>query len=156
MLLRPVLAAASALIVLAGTAGTSSAAPLHLPEHIGSASSRADVAHPAAAQKVYWKWSDESQKTLRLFREARYHRAAKLPRIVVTAVPAKPRRAVILQFQQKGKWLVETRTTTNAKGVATLKLDPYCTNRTWCDGTWTYRIKVGTLFQTLKVTYRGQ
>lgn len=150
MLSRSVLAAASALIVLAGTAGAASAAPV--PELTG----HAGIARPAAAQKVYWKWSDESQTTVRVFREARYHRAANLPRIVVTAVPAKPRRDVILQFQQKGKWLVEAKASTNAKGIATLKLDPYCPSGKWCTGTWNYRIKVGNLIQTLKVTYRGR
>ena len=116
----------------------------------------APTSHVAASQKYFWKWSDGSQKPARVFREARYVRAARLPRLVITAVPAKPARVVFLQFRQKGKWLVEMKTATNAKGVAVLKLDPYCTNRTWCDGTWNYRIKVGTLYQVLRVTYRGR
>jgi hypothetical protein len=121
-----------------------------------SATAAPELAAPTAKQQVFWKWSDGSQKTSRVFREARYNRAGRLPKIIVTAVPAKPRRVVILQFKQKGKWLVERRTSTSTKGVATLTLDPYCTNKTWCDGTWNYRIKVGTLYQVLKVTYVGQ
>jgi len=150
MLSRIVAATAAALVLLsAPIAGAAPAAAAPVRE-LGGASA------PVAKQQVFWRWSDGSQKTTRLFREARYQRAGRLPKLIVTAVPAKPSRAVVLQFQQKGKWLIETTTSTNAKGIATMKLNPYCTNNTWCDGTWTYRIKVGTLYQVVKVTYAGK
>ncbi|MEI6361439.1 MAG: hypothetical protein WCP95_04840 [Actinomycetes bacterium] len=110
-------------------------------------------AAPAAAQKYFWKWSDGSQKTSRLFRQKTWKTQEKMPHLVVTAVPATPAKVVYLQFKQKGKWVVENKVTTDAKGVATISLNPFCSNDTWCDGTWSYRLKIGSLYQNLKIAY---
>lgn len=106
-----------------------------------------------AAQQYFWKWSDGSQKTSRTFKQSQYQSAAKLPKLLVTAQPAKPTRTVYLEFSQKGKWVLESKTKTNSKGVATLSLIPYCDNQKWCSGTWNYRLKVGRSYQNLKLTY---
>ena len=138
-----VTAVLAAVVVL--PAAAASAAPLSAPAH-------AVTALPAA-QQYFWKWSDGSHKTSRTFKKSTYHAQAGLPHLVVTAQPAKPSRVVYLQFKQKGKWIVENKVTTNSKGVATIDLNPYCSNDTWCDGTWSYRLKIGSLYQNLKLTY---
>ena len=58
-----------------------------------------------------------------------------------------------LEFKQNGKWVVENKVATNSKGVANIDINPYCANDTWCDGTYTYRLKVGTQYAILKLTY---
>ena len=141
---RSMVAAALAAVLLV-PAAAASAEP-------SSASSRIVTALPSA-QQYFWKWSDGSQKTSRTFKKSTYHDQAGLPHLVVTAQPAKPSHVVYLQFKQKGKWIVENKVTTNSKGVATIDLNPYCSNDTWCDGTWSYRLKIGSLYQNLKLTY---
>jgi 5-hydroxyisourate hydrolase-like protein (transthyretin family) len=131
--------------LLLGPATLGSAAPLR-PGH-------PPTSVEAASQKYYWKWSDGSQKTSRLFREKTYKTQAKLPHLVVTVQPASPAHFVYLQFKQKGKWVVENKGTTNKKGVLRLGLNPYCSNDTWCDGTYEYRLKVGSLYQTFRINY---
>ena len=127
----------------------SAPAALAAPTFPGSVS----ASRPAAGQKYFWKWSDGSQKTARLFREKTYKTQAKLPHLVVTVVPASPKHNVYLQFKQKGKWIVENKVTTDDKGVANIELNPFCSNDTWCDGTWSYRLKIGSLYQNLKIAY---
>ena len=122
--------------------------PAHAAAHPG-----VHAAKPAAAQQYFWKSSDGSQKTSRLFREKTYKTQAKLPHLVVTVVPATPAHAVYLQFQQKGKWITENKVTTDDTGVANIDLNPFCSNDTWCDGTWQYRLHVGKQNQNLKIAY---
>ena len=129
-----------AVVLIIGGSSGASAAPVP--------ATSAHATRPAASQKFFWKWSDGSQKTSRLFREKTYKTQAKLPHLVVTAVPATPVRTVYLQFKQKGKWIVENKVKTDDKGVATIELNPFCSNETWCDGTWTYRLKIGSLTRT--------
>jgi hypothetical protein len=145
MWLRPLVALGACAALLLGPATLGSAAPLrpnHPPTSVG-----------AASQKYYWKWSDGSQKTSRLFREKTYKTQAKLPHLVVTVQPASPAHFVYLQFKQKGKWIVENKVKTNNEGVAAIDLNPFCSNETWCDGTWSYRLKIGSLYQNLKISY---
>jgi len=115
--------------------------------------SRAPSSAPSASQKFFWKWSDGSQKTSRLFREKTYKTQAKLPHLVITAVPATPKHDVLLQFKQKGKWVLENKVTTDSKGVANIDLNPFCSNDTWCDGTLSYRLKIGSVYQNLKIGF---
>jgi hypothetical protein len=136
--------AVSATLVLS-TAAAAGAAP--------AASNRAPSAAPTAPQKYFWKWSDGSQKTSRLFREKTYKTQKKLPHLVVTVIPATPAHVVYLQFKQKGKWIVENKVTTDGKGVANIELNPYCSNDTWCDGTWQYRLHLTGQNQNLKIAY---
>jgi hypothetical protein len=111
------------------------------------------VAGPAAAQDYYWKWSDGSQKAVRTFDQSTYHSQKSLPHLVITAVPATPAQNVLLQFKENGKWSLENRVRTGADGVATVDINPYCSNDTWCDGTWKYRLKIGTQYQLLTLSF---
>lgn len=44
----------------------------------------------------------------------------------VTVVPAKPRRSVVLQWlSSRGRWITESKSVTNSKGVAYLYPEPY-------------------------------
>jgi hypothetical protein len=119
---------------------------------VAGSSLGAQAATPAA-QQVFWKWSDGSDKTSRTFKQSKYGDQAGLPYLQVNTVPARPSRNVYLQFKQKGKWVVENKGTTNKKGVLRLGLNPYCSNDTWCDGTYEYRLKVGSLYQTFRINY---
>lgn len=105
------------------------------------------------AQKYYWIWSDDSEDTSRTFKKSKYHNQAGLPHLIITVEPADPARTIYLQFKQKGKWILENKVKTDSDGKATIELNPYCTNDTWCDGTWTYRLKAGDRYQNLKITY---
>ena len=142
---RAVVAIAASAAIGFSTIGVATAAPAAEP------GSRATSVQ--AAQEYYWKWSDGSQKAKRTFIETDYGTQAALPHLLVTAVPARPSHRISLQFYQDGEWILEDRAPLNSKGVATLDLDPYCDNDTWCDGTYKYRLKVGTNYQILKITY---
>ncbi len=131
--------------LLVGPVGAASAAPADEP---GSRSAIVPM-----AQKYYWIWSDDSEATSRTFKKSKYHNQAGLPHLVITVEPATPARTIYLQFKQKGKWILENKVKTNDAGKATIELNPYCTNDTWCDGSWTYRLKAGDRYQNLKITY---
>jgi hypothetical protein len=60
---------------------------------------------------------------------------------VVRVTPGKPVRIARMQFWNGRKWIQESSSRTNSKGVAILKFDPYCEDG-YCDGTWKYRIVV--------------
>lgn len=107
----------------------------------------------SAEQEYFWKWSDGSQASRRTFSEKKYHNQRSLPELVVTAVPAKPRHYVYLQFRQGGKWVLENKVALNSRGVARVDINPYCENDTWCDGTYRYRLKVVDSYATLAITY---
>jgi hypothetical protein len=141
-------------VIAAATAVIAVTAALAAPAH--AATAREPVTRPPvarAAQQVFWKWSDGSAKISRTFTLSKYKDEAGLPTLVVTAIPAAPSRTVYLQFKQKGKWVVETKGTTGRKGVVRLRLNPYCSNDTWCDGVYDYRLKAGSLYQNLRITY---
>jgi hypothetical protein len=127
------------------TIGVASAAPAQEPG--------AHSAMVPAAQRYYWEWSDGSQKAKRTFVETDYGSQAALPHVLVTAVPARPNHYIYLQYYQDGKWVLEDKAGLSSKGVATLDIDPYCDNGTWCDGTYKYRVKVGANYQILKITF---
>lgn len=107
----------------------------------------------AAEQEYFWKWSDGSQATHRTFSQKKYGIQNNLPELVVTAVPARPRHYVYLQFRQGGKWVLENKVALNSKGVAHVDINPYCENDTWCDGTYKYRLKVVDSYANLTITY---
>jgi len=136
--------------VVAGTlaalgAATAVAAPA------AEAGSRVTIA--PAAQDYYWTWSDGSQKSHRTFTQTEYGIQPNLPKLVVTVEPAKPRHYINLEFKEDGKWVLENKVATNSKGVANIDINPYCANESWCDGTYTYRLKVGSQYAILKLTY---
>lgn len=109
---------------------------------------------PAVAQGYYWRWSDGSESASRTFAEGDYGAARRLPRLVVTAVPAAPSRTVVLQFRQGSQWITEATGRTNSAGVATLALYPYCEADRWCQDTISYRLVVAGQTAELTVRYR--
>jgi hypothetical protein len=146
---RALVAAAVGLVVALGSTTVATAAPAGEP---GFRMPLTPIAVPMA-QKYYWDWSDSSDATSRTFKKSKYHTQAKLPHLVAWAEPAKPSHTVYLKFKQNGKWVLETKKQTNSKGEVVLELNPYCNNNTWCDGTWTYRLSIGDVYQTFKITY---
>lgn len=104
-------------------------------------------------QEYFWGWSDSGQFTSRTFTHASYPDQSSLPEIVIRVVPANPRRLVHLEFYQQGQWSVEAIMRTNARGIATMEFDPICMNGTWCDGTYSYRLRIGGLLAPVSVTY---
>ncbi len=104
-------------------------------------------------QEYFWGWSDSGQFTSRTFVHTSYPDQASLPEIVIRLVPANPRRLVHLEFFQEGEWVVETIVRSNSRGLATMEFDPMCMNGTWCDGTYTYRLRIGGLTAPVSVTY---
>lgn len=107
----------------------------------------------AADQDYYWKWSDGSTSVKRTFTQAEYGTQSRLPHLVAWAEPASPRHNVYLQFHQDGKWITESRVMMNSRGIATIDIDPMCSNDTWCDRTFAYRLKIGDLRARLSITY---
>jgi hypothetical protein len=105
------------------------------------------------AQDYYWDWSDGSDATTRTFKKSKYHTQARLPHLMARADPATPSHMVYLKFKENGKWVLETKKRTNGKGEASMDLNPYCKNNSWCDGTWTYRLSIGSSIQTFRITY---
>lgn len=113
----------------------------------------------SSAQKYYWKWSDRSNKTTRTFRESTYDgEASLLPHLVVTVAPAYPKHTIYLRFYEDGKWKLETKKKSNSNGIAVLSFNPWCnTAKTnWCDGTWKYKLSVGSKWQNFKITFSSK
>jgi hypothetical protein len=108
------------------------------------------------AQDCRWMWTDGSLKTARTFRQSRYGTANRLPKIRVTVSPAYPRQKVRLAFYENGRWNRQDLSTTNARGVATVRLNPYTTTGRWANGKWRYRVTVvgAGRYQDLHITYR--
>lgn len=105
------------------------------------------------ATDYYWEWSDGSEKTRRTFAQSEYGTRGALPQLIVTAVPALPPHKVSLQFYQDGRWQTEQSRRTNADGIATLSLNPFCSSGQWCRGTYKYRLIVARKVQRLVITY---
>lgn len=108
---------------------------------------------PRSVQEYYWSWSDTPKFTARTFIHSDYADQASLPKLVITVVPPNPRRVVYLEFYQDGAWSAENIVRTNARGIALVDLDPYCSNDSWCDGTYTYRLRMGSLTAPVSVSY---
>ena len=137
------------ILVLAAAVALPSASALAAP----TVGARPESA-PSSQQGYYWRWSDGSESSTRTFTERQFGTAARLPRLVVTAVPAAPARTVVLQFRQGSRWLTEASSRTNAAGVATLALYPYCEADRWCRETIAYRLVVAGQTADLTVRYR--
>lgn len=116
------------------------------------------TAAPVAAdeQGYYWKWSDGSRAASRVFSQQTWGIPERLPRLVVTAVPAHPSHDVTLQFNYRGTWTTETSARTGADGVATISVDPYCARNTWCRGTFAYRLLVDGQRAPLRLSFSWQ
>lgn len=105
------------------------------------------------AQTFFWDWEDGVDSRKRTFRESDYGSAENLPRLVVTAEPARPSQYIKLQYRQNGTWRREDADTTDGNGEAFLALNPYCNNNTWCDGTYKYRLLVNGKYTLFTITY---
>lgn len=112
----------------------------------------------SAEQKYYWEWSDGHEKISRTFRQTVFGSQSRLPYIVATVEPTSPKRTVYLKFYQRGKWVLETKKKTNSRGEAALHFDPWCNtaNTNWCDGTWKYKLSIGDVSKTFKITFVGK
>ena len=104
-------------------------------------------------QEYYWHWSDSRIYSARTFLHTEFPSQASLPDLLVMVVPPTPRRMVYLEFYQDGRWAAENIVRTDGRGVATIDVDPYCANNTWCNGTYTYRLKIGDLTAPVNITY---
>ena len=138
-----VAAVGMAAVLLPATTGVANAAPAPMEP----------TARPMA-QQFYWEWEDGSNSKRRTFWEGDYGSASALPRLIVTAEPARPQQYVKLQYREDGQWNREDADATNSRGVAYLELNPYCDNGTWCDGTWRYRLLVNGKYTNFRITYR--
>lgn len=105
------------------------------------------------ATDYYWEWSDGSENTRRTFAQSEYGTRAALPKLVFTAVPARPPHTVYLQFYQDGRWRTEQSRGTDGDGIATLTLNPFCSSGQWCNGTYKYRLTVARKVVRLVITY---
>ncbi|MDO8307316.1 MAG: hypothetical protein Q7V58_03035 [Actinomycetota bacterium] len=105
------------------------------------------------AQVFFWDWEDGVDSRKRTFRESDYGSAENLPRLIVTAEPARPSQYIKLQYKQNGKWRREDADTTDGNGEAFLALNPYCNDNTWCDGTYKYRLLVNGKYTLFTITY---
>ena len=140
-----VTAFAVATTVAAASASPVAAAPLAEP--------LSAVSIAPAAQEFYWEWSDGVDAKVRTFRESKYQAAENLPVLYVFAEPARPQQFVKLQYKQGSTWKREDGALTNRAGRATLELNPYCENGTWCGGTYKYRLLVNGIYTVFTITY---
>lgn len=132
-------------LVSVGAASPALAAPEVVP---GSH----QTARPAV-QQFFWEWSDGVDAKRRTFREPEYQTQENLPRLVVSAEPAKPQQFIKLQYKDGSTWRREDAGLTNGRGVVSLELNPYCENGSWCDGTYKYRLLVNGKYTVFTITY---
>jgi hypothetical protein len=99
---------------------------------------------------VTWAWSDGPSGSERRVFVADDYAKGELPTIVVRA--PKDREFYYLQFKQDGEWNTEWIARAE-NGRASLVLDPFCENGTWCDGAYEYRIKGPNASQVFLVEY---
>lgn len=119
------------------------------------------VAGPAVAdhrlsgkvQEYYWTWSDSLRFAPRTFIQTDFLTPASLPKLVVTVVPATPSQMVYLQFRQGGRWVDENIVRTDPRGVAVVDVDPFCSNDTWCNGIYQYRLLVGGITAPVSISF---
>jgi hypothetical protein len=62
--------------------------------------------------------------------------------ISVTIKPAKPVRTIRLQYWTGKKWAQENSAKTGSSGKGYLYFDPYCSDGSYCDGEYKYRVVV--------------
>jgi hypothetical protein len=62
--------------------------------------------------------------------------------ISVTIKPAKPVRTIRLQYWTGKKWAQENSAKTGSSGKGFLYFDPYCSDGSYCDGEYKYRVVV--------------
>jgi len=132
--------------VLAAGAARAAPVPAAMPDAVSTARSAAD-------QMFYWRWSDGSQAKERTFRRSTYRVPENLPRLIVSAYPARPSRAVDLQYLDGSTWRTDDRGRTDARGSVRLALNPYCPDGSWCAATVSYRARAAGRTTSFLVTY---
>lgn len=147
---RVFVTAALGLSLVLGGAATANALPASEPG--GQLSAR------PMAQKYYWEWSDQYDTLSRTFKKSQFGDASSLPHLIASVEPASPKRTVYLRFLQDGKWLLEAKKKTNGNGEAILDFNPWCNaaETNWCDGTWTYKLSIGSVVKKFKVKYSSK
>lgn len=87
-------------------------------------------------------WSDDTGwEGSYTIEQAVYPTADAIPTIIVRLAPKRPNRTVVLQVRSNGKWQAEDKRTTR-NGVAALRVNPLCEGDVWCDGTYSYRVRI--------------
>ena len=100
-----------------------------------------------------WQWTDGGSDPKRVFYSSAYNgRSAALPKLSFRLTPG-DNRLISLQFLQDGGWNDEWLTKADAKGNATMPIDPLCQDGSWCDGSYRYRVKIGDLLAHLDIAY---
>lgn len=115
------------------------------------------VVTPASAQEPpawFWEWSDGSRAQTRTIAESQYRSWTKVPGLEVASSPARPGVPITLEFHDGRSWRTEDAAITDARGRATLRLNPYDTDGDWSEGPERYRIHAGTSTASVAVVYR--
>ena len=60
---------------------------------------------------------------------------------------------IYVEFLQDGEWAAEWVAKPDANGRATVPVDPYCENKSWCDGTYKYRLKMPGAASNFEIAY---
>lgn len=103
----------------------------------------------------FWEWSDGARDRDRPVSEQRFGTWERIPALTVASSPARSGVRVVLQVLQGNTWHTEDETVTDARGRARLRVNPYCENGAWCEGTGTYRIRAGRATASLTVDFSG-
>lgn len=111
------------------------------------------ISQSAAADDpdYFWRWSDGSERSVRLIDTAR---ESGVPALVVATAPATAGQRVLLQFRDGSRWLTEDAATTRSDGTARLDLNPFCDDGDWCRRTFDYRLVAGGRTAAVTVTFR--
>ena len=116
----------------------------------------------SARQKGTVGWSDGTGwQGGYLIEQSVYPTARSIPSVTVTLRPKRPNRVAVLEFKSPstGKWVRENGKITR-NGRANLRINPICDDNQWCNGTFTYRVRVeskgrekGLVSKRVRVTY---
>jgi hypothetical protein len=101
--------------------------------------------------ELQWRWSDGVTSATREFTSSDFS-ASRLPRLKVHVEPGTPG-LLYLEFKQEGEWNAEWVTRPDANGDATMPIDPFCADTSWCDGTYEYRLKMPGFASYLTIAY---
>lgn len=108
-------------------------------------------AKKAGVSEMQWSWSDGQTGETRTFLSSQYT-AQSLPKLKVHVAPGTAG-VLYLEFKQEGDWNAEWATKPDANGNATVPIDPFCADSSWCDGTYEYRLKMPGLASFVTIEY---
>lgn len=101
----------------------------------------------------FWEWSDGSRDRHRPVSEQRFGTWERIPALTVASSPGRSGVRVVLQVRHGNAWHMEDEAITDARGRARLRVNPYCEDGAWCDGTVDYRIRAGRATASLTVDF---